>query len=93
MGRRFDAILVDIDHAPYFHLTPRNASFYSTVGLADLKSHLTEKGVFGLWSNDPPDNSFTAHLHTVFADARAERVVFANPYQDNDVTQTNYLAR
>ena len=91
--RRFDAILVDIDHAPDFHLTPGNASFYSAAGLTDLKSHLAEKGVFGLWSNDPPDNSFTAHLQTVFADARAKRVVFANPYQGNDVTQTIYLAR
>ena len=27
------------------------------------------------------------------ADAIAERVVFANPYQDKDVTQTIYLAR
>ena len=90
--RRFDAILVDIDHAPDFHLTPGNASFYSAAGLAGLKSHLAEKGVFGLWSNDPPDNSFTAHLRTVFADARAERVVFANPYQDNEVTQPIYLA-
>ena len=92
-GRRFDAILVDIDHAPDFHLAPENAGFYSTAGLSGLKSHLAENGVFGLWSNDPPDDSFTAHLRTVFADARAERVVFANPYQDKDVTQTIYLAR
>ena len=66
---------------------------YSTTGLSGLKSHLAKNGVFGLWSNDPPDDSFTAHLRTVFADARAERVVFANPYQDKDVTQTIYLAR
>ena len=92
-GRRFDAILVDIDHAPDFHLAPENASFYNEVGLSGLKSHLAKNGVFGLWSNNPPDDSFTAHLRTVFADARAERVVFANPYQGKDVTQTIYLAR
>ncbi len=91
--RRFDAILVDIDHDPDFHLVPEDAGFYSTAGLFGLKSHLAENGVFGLWSNDPPDDSFTTHLRTVFADARAERVVFANPNQDKDVTQTIYLAR
>lgn len=90
--RLYDAILVDIDHAPDFHLAPKNVGFYSAEELAGLKSHLTENGVFGLWSNDPPDDSFTAHLRTVFSDARAERVVFANPYQNIDTTQTIYLA-
>ncbi len=91
--RRFDVILVDIDHSPNFHLAPENASFYSLAGLAGIKSHLARKGVFGLWSNDPPDDSFTVHLRTVFADVKAEQVVFANPYQNNEVTQTIYLAR
>ena len=58
-----------------------------------LKSHLAENGGFDLWSNDPPYDSFTTHLRMVFADAGVERVVFANPYQDKDVTQTIYLAR
>lgn len=91
--RLFDAILVDIDHAPDFHLAPGNESFYAATGLTKLQDHLTPHGIFGLWSNDPPDAAFTAHLQSVFADARAEPVVFANPFQDADVTQTIYLAR
>ena len=91
--RCFDAILVDIDHAPDFHLAPENAGFYSTTGLLWPQITSGKNGVFGLWSNDPPDDSFTTHLRKVFADASAERVVFANPYQDKDVTQTIYLAR
>lgn len=92
-GRRFDAILVDIDHAPDFLLDPANASFYTTSGLARLLAHLRPGGVFGLWSNDPPDAGFTERLASVFAAARAEPVFFANPLQDGrQVTQTVYLA-
>ena len=92
-ARTFDAILVDIDHAPDFHLSPDNAGFYTAQGLGDLRSHLGEGGVFGLWSNDPPDDGFVRHLASVFADACAQPVIFANPYQQTDVTQTIYLAR
>ena len=93
VGRRFDAILVDIDHAPDFHLAPGNEGFYTAAGLTKLQQHLTPKGVFGLWSNNPPDKHFTTHLQSVFANARAEAVSFFNRFQDDDVTQTIYLAR
>jgi spermidine synthase len=92
-GRRFDAILVDIDHAPDFLLDPANADFYTDTGLARLLAHLRPGGVFGLWSNDPPDAAFTERLASVFAAARAEPVTFANPLQGGrQVTQTVYLA-
>ncbi|MCB1748242.1 MAG: spermidine synthase [Gammaproteobacteria bacterium] len=92
-GRRFDAILVDIDHAPGDLLDARSAAFYGPDGLARLARHLAPGGVFGLWSNEPPDAVFTARLGSVFADARAAPVTFDNPYQDRPVTQTVYLAR
>jgi spermidine synthase len=92
-GRRFDAVLVDIDHAPDFHLDPANADFYTAAGLTSLAAHLRPLGVFGLWSNDPPDPAFTRRLAAVFATATAEPVTFANPLQDGrPVTQTVYLA-
>ena len=50
-------------------------------------------GVFGLWSNDLPDDAFTARLAAVFADARAEEVTFHNPLQDKPFTQTVYLGK
>lgn len=92
-SRQFDAILVDIDHSPEFLLDPQNAAFYETDGLRLLINHLTPGGVFGLWSNDLPDNAFTARLAEVFDSARAETVTFANPHQGKDFTQTVYLAR
>jgi len=58
-----------------------------------LAAHLHAGGVFGLWSNELPDESFTARLAEVFATARAERVTFNNPLQNRDFTQAVYLAR
>ncbi|MEQ9332654.1 spermidine synthase [Thalassobaculum sp.] len=92
-GRRFDAILVDIDHSPDALLAPGSAGFYRPDGLRGVASHLRPGGVFGLWSNEPPDDAFTARLAQVFAEARGEAVVFHNPLQDRDFTQTVYLAR
>lgn len=92
-ARRFDAILVDIDHSPEFLLDPQNAGFYQLEGLTKLSMHLHPGGIFGLWSNERPDEVFTARLAEVFADARAERVTFHNPLQNREFTQTVYLAR
>ena len=92
-ARRFDAILVDIDHSPEFLLDPENAAFYQPEGLGKFAAHLRPGGIFGLWSNDKPDDEFTARLGSVFAEARAEPVTFHNPLQNREATQTVYLAR
>ena len=92
-GRRFDAILVDIDHSPKFLLAPENAAFYTQGGLTKLTAHLKPGGVFGLWSNDLPDEAFTEILRTSFARAKSTAVTFHNPLQNKDFTQTVYLAR
>ncbi len=91
-GKTHDAILVDIDHTPDALLDPQNAGFYTPEGLAKLARHLKPGGVFGLWSNDRPDDAFTARLADVFAEARAEEVTFHNPIQEREATQTVYLA-
>lgn len=92
-GRRFDAILVDIDHSPLALLDTRSTAFYQRAGLQQLATHLKPGGVFGLWSNDAPDGAFTSRLSEVFAQAWAEPVTFHNPLQDRPFTQTVYLAR
>jgi spermidine synthase len=91
-ARRFDAVLVDIDHSLDLLLDSRNAAFYGEKGLSRLAAHLRPGGVFGLWSNDRPDETFTARLCHVFSDARALKVTFHNPLQDKPFTQTVYLA-
>lgn len=91
--RPFDAILVDIDHSPEFLLDPRNADFYGPEGLQRFAAQLSPGGVFGLWSNEPPDAAFTERLSCVFDQARGEAVTFHNPLQGKDFTQCIYLAR
>src|ERR1700680_424162 len=44
--RRFDAVLVDIDHSPTNLLHPRHAALYAPEGLARLAEHLRPGGVF-----------------------------------------------
>jgi spermidine synthase len=92
-ARQFDAVLVDIDHSPDALLDPQNAEFYGEAGLSRLAAHLRPSGVFGLWSNDRPDDAFTVRLGRVFPEASAEEVTFHNPLQDKPFTQTVYLGR
>lgn len=92
-ARQFDAILVDIDHSPDFLLDPNNESFYQPAGLTKLKTHMKPGAVFGLWSNDLPDDAFTQRLSEIFCSASAELVTFHNPLQNKDFTQTVYLAQ
>ncbi|MBK1671210.1 spermidine synthase [Rhodovibrio sodomensis] len=92
-GRTFDAVLVDIDHSPRQLLDPRSESFYQPAGLRQLARHLAPGGVFGLWSNDRPEDAIVARMAQAFAAAWAEPVTFHNPLQDKPFTQTVYLAR
>ena len=87
------AVLLDIDHTPGHWLNPGNSTFYSEQGLADMAAKLHAGGVFGLWSDDPPDVMFIKLLERVFATAGAHVVDFANPYTGGESTNTVYLAQ
>ena len=89
---RFDAVLVDIDHSPRHLLDPSHARLYTTAGLRQVGGHLRPGGVFGLWSNDPPDDGFVETLHTAFATAAAHDVTFWNFLIDADTHSTIYVA-
>jgi spermidine synthase len=90
-GRRFDAVLVDIDHSPRNLLHPRHAALYTPAGLERLADHLHPGGVFALWSNDPPDHAFESVLASVFATSVAHVVTFENPLQRRDASNTIYV--
>ena len=92
-GRRFHAVLLDIDHSPRNLLNPRNAAFYRPAGLQALAAHLHPGGVFAMWSDDPPDKRFQRSLKVTFATARAQVVTFPNPLLDRDSASTVYVAR
>ncbi|WP_202911258.1 spermidine synthase [Ancylobacter sp. TS-1] len=92
-GRRFDAILLDIDHSPTELLHPSNAALYTFDGLTTLARHLRPQGVFALWSNNREDPAFMELLRATFGVARAEPVVFDNPLQGREAHQCVYIAR
>ncbi|WP_404387340.1 spermidine synthase [Humibacillus xanthopallidus] len=89
---RFHAVLLDIDHTPHHVLHPSHAAFYSADGLRQLASRLHPGGAFALWSDDPPDEGFTALLGEVFASAAAHLVTFANPLTGGTSSNSVYVA-
>jgi spermidine synthase len=91
--RRYDAILVDIDHSPRHLLHPDNAPFYEEAGLRAVSHKLRPGGVFALWSTDTPDADFTQRLSVAFPVVQADVIEFDNPYQDRAATNTIYIAR
>ncbi|MBO0347000.1 spermidine synthase [Roseibium sp. CAU 1637] len=92
-GRKFHAILVDIDHSPSNVLDPKNAAFYQPDGLMKLASHLQPKGVFALWSNDPPADDFEAAMAQVFPHTESHIIPFSSPLNDVEETNTIYVGR
>ncbi len=91
--RRFHAILLDIDHSPENLLHPRHAAFYSPGSLRQLATKIHPGGVFAMWSDDPPSESFLATLAEVFPEPAAHTVTFENPLRGNTSSSTIYVAR
>ena len=92
-GRKFDAVLLDIDHSPVNLLHERHGAFYAADGLRLLAEQLHPGGVFAMWSDDAPDENFLASLRKVFATAEAKTISFFNPLLDHDSASTVYIAR
>ena len=91
-GRRFHAVLLDIDHSPRHLLHPENAEFYQPDGLRALAAHLHPGGIFALWSDEAPEDEFLDALGAAFATARAHIVRFQNPLLDGTSESTVYVA-
>jgi len=89
----FDAVLVDIDHSPHHLLDSSHAAFYTPQGLRRLRDRVRPSGVFGLWSDDPPDEVYLSALRDTFTKATAHIVSFANPYTAGQSANTIYLAQ
>ncbi len=89
----YDAVLLDIDHSPQHLLHPSHGAFYSTSGLRRLAALMAPGGIFGLWSDDPPDRVFEAALTEVFVDPATHVVTFANPLTRGESASTVYVAQ
>lgn len=92
-GRRFDAILVDIDHSPDFVLDASHEGFYTQDGLAALAAHLRPGGVFALWSAAEPEDGLIARLSSCFEEVDAPVVDFRNPLLSMVDRNTVYIGQ
>ncbi|SEA11027.1 spermidine synthase [Microbulbifer marinus] len=90
-GKKFDAILLDIDHSPTEFLNAANAGFYSTENLALMAEQLKPKGVFAMWSQNLPEESFEALLKTVFETVNSHVISFYNPFLNGESTNSVYV--
>ena len=91
--RKFDAVLLDIDHSPQHFLDRSNESLYTADGLASIREQMKPGGTFALWSNDPANADFLAHLEEVFGSAAAHNIEFPNPYTNATSVNSVYVAR
>ena len=92
-GKKFDAVLLDIDHTPELVLDNAKRSFYSPEGLASVRSQLKPGGTFALWSDDPASDRITELLREVFGTADAHNIEFPNPYLRSTSVNAVYVAR
>jgi len=91
-GKQVHAVLLDIDHSPGHWLNEGNSSFYTNESLNKLANKIVPAGVFGLWSNDPPDEEFMKLLDSVFESSESHIVSFPNLYADKESSCTVYTA-
>jgi len=92
-GRKFHAVLLDIDHSPAHLLHERHAAFYEAEGLRRFAQQLHPGGVFALWSDDPPEEKFMEALKEVFDSCESHVVPFHNPLLERQSKSTVYVAK
>jgi len=90
--RRYDLILIDVDHAPEEHLDDLNRSFYTESALRDAREHLAPDGILGVWSY-AESPTFAALLGRVFREVRVDRLRYTNPALEEEEVNWLFLAR
>ena len=90
--KQVHAVFLDIDHSPTHWLNQGNSVFYTREGLQSMANKILPGGIFGLWSNDPPDANFTDLLESIFKSVDTHVVSFTNPYTQGESSNTVYIA-
>jgi len=90
--KQVHAVLLDIDHSPSYWLNPGNNRFYTSDGLKAMAKKIIPGGVFALWSDELPDEAFTARLAEVFERVENHIIRFDNPYTLGESTNSVYVA-
>ncbi len=91
--KKFDVILIDVDHSPDDRLDFDSGRFYTAEGLKEVREHLAQGGVLGVWSC-AEDSPFVDALHEMFCEVRIQPVSFNNGFIDNkQVTDWLFFAK
>jgi spermidine synthase len=91
-ARRFDLILLDIDHSPVSWLQQSHQSFYAAEGLQGLVAHLNPGGVFGLWSAESPPRELLERLGDFFETVEEHEIRYHHPMFHEDQSDTVVVA-
>ena len=92
VDRTYDAVLLDIDHAPDWLLRDDHGDLYTAPGLARVAAVLADDGAFALWSDEPPEPKVVRRMAEAFEQADAHVVSFPNPLTGGQSANTVYLA-
>jgi spermidine synthase len=76
-SRRYDLVLIDVDHSPDERLGDGHAGFYTERGLAAARRQLAPGGVLGVWSY-AESSAFADALRRVFTEVAVVPVPFEN---------------
>lgn len=90
--RTYDAVLLDIDHAPDWLLRDDHGDLYTAEGFGRVAAMLSDEGSFALWSDEPPEPEVVRRLGEAFETAGAHVVPFPNPLTGGESANTVYLA-
>jgi len=81
--KKYDVILIDVDHSPDERLDTNIGRFYTKEGLRSAKEHLSQEGILGVWSY-AEDSPFTDALKSVFDEVRIESISFNHKFLNNE---------
>ena len=90
--RTYDAVLLDIDHAPDWLLRDDHGDLYTVEGFARVAAMIADAGAFALWSDEPPEPEVIRRMAGAFEHADAHVVPFPNPLTGGESANTVYLA-
>jgi spermidine synthase len=90
--RTYDAVLLDIDHAPDWLLREDHGDLYTVEGFARVAAMVADGGAFALWSDEPPEPEVVRRMGEAFERADAHVVPFPNPLTGGEAANTVYLA-
>ncbi len=90
--RTYDAVLLDIDHAPDWLLRDDHGDLYTGEGFTRVAAMIADDGAFALWSDEPPEPEVVRRMAEAFEHADAHVVPFPNPLTGGESANTVYLA-